>query len=92
MFIIILELSGNAIKMNLTLPTAEFSLNTVIVDWLGFKFSKDKKQEVLTGGSTILRQGKSNIDNNLNLTKVDVIDPTNDDFAEPLIVKEVLDD
>ena len=69
-----------------------FTENTVIVNWLGFKFSKDKKQEVLTRGSTILRQGKSYIDNNLNLTKANVIDTINDNFAEPLIIKEVLDD
>ena len=39
-----------------------------------------------------LRQVKSYIDNNLNPTKVNVIDPTKDNFTQPLSIKEVLDE
>ena len=39
-----------------------------------------------------LRQVKKHIDNNLNPTKVNVIDPTKDNFTQPLSIKEVLDE
>ena len=35
---------------------------------------------------------KSYIDNNLNPMKVNVIDPSKDNFTQPLSVKEILDD
>ena len=38
------------------------------------------------------RRVKSYIDNNLNPAKVNVADPTKDNFAQPLIVKEIIDE
>ena len=35
---------------------------------------------------------KSYIDNNLNPAKVNVIDPTRDNFTQPLSVREILDE
>ena len=35
---------------------------------------------------------KSYIDNNLNPMKVNVIDPSKDNFTQPLSVKEILDE
>ena len=38
------------------------------------------------------RRAKSYIDNNLNPAKVNVADSNKDKFAQPLIVKEILDE
>ena len=38
------------------------------------------------------RRAKSYIDNNLNPDKVNVADSNKDKFAQPLIVKEILDE
>ena len=40
----------------------------------------------------MLRQAKSYVDNNLNSTKVNMIDPTKDNFTQPLTIKETLDE
>ena len=49
-------------------------------------------KEVLTWRNTILKQGKSFIDNILNSAKVNVIHPTKDNFTQPLSVQEILDE
>ena len=41
--------------------------------------------------NTLLRQVKSYIDNNLYPAKVNVVDPTKDNFTQPLRIKETLD-
>ena len=41
--------------------------------------------------NTLLRQVKSYIDNNLYPAKVNVVDPTKDNFTQPLHIKETLD-
>ena len=48
-------------------------------------------QEILTRRNTLPRQIKSYIDNNLYLAQVNMIDPTKDNFTQPLSVKEILD-
>ena len=53
--------------------------------------NNDEKQEVLTWRDKLLRQVKSCIYNNLNPAKINVIDPTKDNFTEPLTIKEILD-
>ena len=65
---------------------------TIIAKPLGSKFSNEEKQEILTMRNTLLRQVKRYIDNNLNPTKVNVIDPTKDNFTQLLSVKETLDE
>ena len=40
----------------------------------------------------IIKQVKSYVDNNLNPTKINVIDPTKDNFTQPKSAKEILDD
>ena len=35
---------------------------------------------------------KNYIDNNLNLAKVNVIDPTKDNYTQPLCISEILDE
>ena len=40
----------------------------------------------------LLRQGKSYNNNNLNPTKVNVIDPTKDNFTQQLSLKDILDE
>ena len=39
----------------------------------------------------MLKQAKSYVYYNLNPSKVDVIDPTKDNFTQPLGIKEILD-
>ena len=56
------------------------------------KFNNDEKKEVLTWRNTLLRQVKSYIDNNLNPAKVNMIDPTKENFTQPLHIKEILDE
>ena len=68
-----------------------FTEKTIIAKPLDSKFSYDKNQEALTWRNTLLRQVKSYIDNNLNPVRVKVIDPTKDNFTQPLSVKEILD-
>ena len=41
--------------------------------------------------NTLLTQVESYIDNNLYPAKLNVVDPTKDDFTQPLGIKEVLD-
>ena len=69
-----------------------FTEKTVIAKPLDSKFNKDEKQEVLAGRNTLLRQVKNYIDNNLNLAKVNVIDPTKDNYTQPLCISEILDE
>ena len=69
-----------------------FTEKTVIAKPLDSKFNKDEKQEVLAGRNTLLRQVKNYIDDNLNLAKVNVIDPTKDNYTQPLCISEILDE
>ena len=69
-----------------------FTEKTIIAKPLDFEFSNDKKQEILTWRNTLLRQVKSYIDKNLNPEKVNVIDPTKDNFTQPLSVQEILNE
>ena len=69
-----------------------FTEKTIIAKPLDFEFSNDKKQEILTWRNTLLRQVKSYIDKNLNPEKVNVIDPTKDNFTQPLNVQEILNE
>ena len=64
-----------------------FSEKTITTKPLDCKFSSDEKQEFLTWANTLLRQAKSYVDNNLNPAKVNVIDPTIDNFTQPLTIK-----
>ena len=81
-----LALAGNA-RMNVassivdTLLRKQFLQNHLILNF------NDKKQDVLTWRNTMLGQTKSYIDNNLNPAKINVIDPTEDSFTQPLSIK-----
>lgn len=48
---------------------------TIIAKHFHSKLSGDKEQEVVTFRNTILRKVRIYIDNNLNPTKVNVVDP-----------------
>ena len=65
---------------------------TIIAKPLDSKFSNEERQEILTWRNTLLSQVKSYIDNNLYHGKVNVTDPTKDNFIEPLSFKEILDE
>ena len=59
---------------------------------LDSKFSNEEKHEILSWRHTLLSKVKSYADNNLYPAKVNVIDPTKDNFTQSLGVKEVLDE
>ena len=63
-----------------------FTEKTIITKLLDSKFSNEEKQEVLTWRITLLSQVKIYIDNNFYPAKVNVIDPTKDNFSQPLSV------
>ena len=65
-----------------------FTEKTIIKKLSDSKFNDDEKKELLTWRNMLLRQAKSCIDNNLN--KVNVIDPTKDNFTQPLSLKEIM--
>ena len=69
-----------------------FMEKIIIAKLLDFKFGNEEKQEILPWRNTLLRQVKSYIDNYLNLARLNVIDPTTDNFTQLLSVKEILDD
>ena len=69
-----------------------FTEKTIIAKPLRYKFSNEEKQGILTWRNTLLRQVKRYIDNNLYPAKVNVIDPTRDNFTQPLSLKEILDE
>ena len=58
-----------------------FTKKTIIAKPVDSKFSNEEKQEILTWRNTLLRQIKSYMDNNLYPAKVNVIDPTKDNFT-----------
>ena len=68
-----------------------FTKKTIVVRPLDSKLSNDEKEEFLALKNT-LKQVRSYIDNHLNTAKVNVIDPTKDNFTQPLSVQEVLDE
>ena len=75
-----LELAGNA-RMNVASSRFDIVLRKQFLqNHLILNFN-DKKQEVLTWRNTLLGQTKSYIDNNLNPAKINVIDPTEDNFT-----------
>ena len=61
---------------------------TIIAKRLHSKFSNVVKQEILIRRNTLLSQVKSYINNNPCPAKVNVINPTKDNFTQPLSVKE----
>ena len=67
-----------------------FTEKTIIGKQLDPKLSNDEKEDALTWRDTLLKQVESYIDNNLNPAKVNVIDPTKDNFTQPLSVQEIL--
>ena len=69
-----------------------FTEKTIIAKPLDSKFSNDEKQKILTWRNALISPIKSHIDNNLYPAKVNVTDPTKDNFTHPLSVKEILDE
>ena len=69
-----------------------FTEKTIIAKPLDSKLSNNEKEEALARSSTLLKQVKSFIDNHLNPAKVKLIDPTKDNFTQPLSVQEILDE
>ena len=85
---ITLELAGNT-TTNVVSPMVDILLRRQLLkNNLILNFSNDEKLEVLTWKNTLLSQVKSYINNNLNHTKVNVVDQTKDSFTQPLRSKK----
>ena len=69
-----------------------FTEKAIIAEPPDSKFSNDEKQQILRWRNTLLRQVKSYIDNNFNPSNVNLIDPTKDNFTQPLSAKGFLDE
>ena len=87
-----LVLTGNTRRMNAALYDQYFSEKTIISKPLDSKLSNDKKEKILTWRSTLLKQVKTYIDNNLNSVRLNVINLTKDNFSQPPSVIEILDE
>ena len=85
---ITLELAGNTARMNVSSTMVIILLRRKLLkNHLILNLAMRKKKRF-----SLLRQMKSYIDNNLNPMKVNVIDPSKDNFTQPLSVKEILDE
>ena len=69
-----------------------FTEKTIIAKPLDSELTNDQKQRVLAWRKILLTKVKKYIDDNLNPAKVNVIDPTKDNFTQPLSIQEILDE
>ena len=69
-----------------------FTEKTIIAKSLYSELTNDEKQEDLAWRKTLLKKVRKYIDDNLNPAKVNVIDPTKDNFTQPLSIQEILDE
>ena len=65
---------------------------TVTAKPLDSELTTDEKQGVLAWRKTLLKEVKKYIDDDLNPAKVNVIDPTKDNFTQRLSIQEILDE
>ena len=86
----ILELAGNTSRINAVFRMVDILLRRQLLQSHLILNLNGEKEEVLTWRNT--KQVKSYIDNNLNPLKLNVIDPTKDNFTQPLSVQEILDE
>ena len=86
----ILDLVGNTSRKNAVFRMVDILLRRQLLQSHLILNLNGEKEEVLTWRNT--KQVKSYIDNNLNPLKVNVIDPTKDNFTQPLSVQEILDE
>ena len=86
----ILELAGNTSRINVVFRMVDILLRRQLLQSHLILNLNGEKEEVLTWRNT--KQVKSYIDNNLNPLKLNVIDPTKDNFTQPLSVQEILDE
>ena len=69
-----------------------FTEKSIIAKPLDSELTNDEKQEDLAWRKTLLKKVRKYIDDNLNPAKVNVIDPTKDNFTQPLSIQEILDE
>ena len=86
----ILDLVGNTSRKNAVFRMVDILLRRQLLQSHLILNLNGEKEEVLTWRNT--KQVKSYIDNNLNPLKLNVIDPTKDNFTQPLSVQEILDE
>ena len=84
------ELAGNTSRINAVFRMVDILLRRQLLQSHLILNLNGEKEEVLTWRNT--KQVKSYIDNNLNPLKLNVIDPTKDNFTQPLSVQEILDE
>ena len=84
--------AGNTRRMNAVFPMVSFfTEKTIIAKPLDPELTNDEKQEDLAWRKALLKKVKKYIDNP-NPAKVNVIDPTKDNFTQPLSIQEILDE
>ena len=69
-----------------------FTEKTIIAKPVDSQISKDKKQEILTWKKAVLGKVKNYTDDNLNPSKVNLVDPTKDNFTQPLNIQEIFNE
>ena len=85
--------AGNTRRMNAVFPMVSFfTEKTIIAKPLDPELTNDEKQEDLAWRKALLKKVKKYIDDNPNPAKVNVIDPTKDNFTQPLRIQEILDE
>ena len=85
--------SGNTRRMNAVFPMLSFfTEKTNIAKPLDPELTNDEKQEDLAWRKALLKKAKKYTDDNPNPAKVNVIDPTKDNFTQPLSIQEILDE
>ena len=88
----ILELAGNTRRMNVAFPMVDFlQRRQLLQSQLILKLAKIKNK-ILTRRKTVLEKVKIYIDDNLNPAKVNVVDPTRDNFTQQLSIQEILNE
>ena len=69
-----------------------FTEKTIIAKPLDSEPTNDEKQDVLAWRKTLLKKVRKYIDDNLNPAKVNVIDPTKDNFTHSFSIQEILNE
>ena len=84
-----LELAGNTTKINVTSLIVNILLGRQsLQNHLNLNLTMTKRKK-FNMEKCVTKEVKSYIDNNLNPAKVNMIDPTEGSFTEPLSIKEI---
>ena len=86
------ELAGKTSRMNAAFPMVDLLLKKLLLQSHLILNLPVMKRKRLAWGKTLLKKVKEYIDDNLNPAKLNVIDPTKDNFTQPSSIQEILDE